>query len=457
MTSKKETASNGDKSVMNSGLNIASKGESEFVIVVSKTASEDIKDAASFLSKALELSTGAKLSVVTDDAEETKNEILIGDTNREESSKNATNIKENEYRVQVFNGKLCFNADNYFVLRTAINDFLLKQVDFMSVCEYKTEKNCSISTDYSIVKNVKNYIPVNPIYEKDDFDGSALVGLFEGKTVFVKDKSEELGKDLGMHFTDFIQIGNEYWCYYIESMEGEKSAVGLAVTTDGTVFTKRATVLLPSENGWDSKFASFPGIWYDNGIFYLAYEGAGDSAGAIGLATSKDGINFEKKGKILDATGKGIYSVNVGTPDLFKKDGKWYLSYHTYDGLSCQLCVAIGTDLMNLKHHKANPVIPTSKDGPDSGTTGRRDVIFYDGWFYMTYEISTKQPYSEAQWSHTFARSKDFINWETVEQLIPSNKGFGNDGPSFAVIDGKLWVYYRMGATMRYMLELKGK
>lgn len=440
-------------------LDIITYGKSNYKIVISEKADDAQKDAANLLKEALSLTTGVTLEIVTDKTAPDEFEILVGKTNRDETASNTDGIAENEYRISVLNKKVCFNAGSTLMLFNGINDFLFKNLSFKSIWDYDTKekKNCRLAENYSFTKTTENYIPKNPIYKKDEINAEALIGLFEGKQVITAETKDGMGSKFGMHFTEFIKIGKEFWCYYIQPLETGGSCVGLAITTDGVTFEKRANVLLPTEKAWDSRFSSFPGIWYDNGIFYLAYEGAGDSTspGAVGLATSRDGINFKKEGIILKATGKGIYSVNVGTPDLFKKDGKWYLTYHTYDGKTCQMCVAIGKDLKNLTHHKLNPIIPTSKNGPDSGTTGKRDVLYYDGWFYMTYEISTKPPYATAKWSHTFARSKDFLKWETVDQLLPSNDGFGNDGPSFCIIDKEVWVYYRSGLTSRYKLALK--
>ena len=92
------------------------------------------------------------------------------------------------------------------------------------------------------------------------------------------------------------------------------------------------------------------------------------------------------------------------------------------------------------------PVIPTQKDTAWSGTTGRRDVFYCDGYYYMVYEVSTEavEPYGygSAAWSHMFARSKDMINWEITEgpQIVLDHLGLGNDQPCWIVIDGELYV-----------------
>lgn len=292
---------------------------------------------------------------------------------------------------------------------------------------------------------------VNGFYaNKVDADFSGLVGLFEGKNVQYTMKSTSIGGKLNMHFADFLQVGDQIWAYYIKwekHGEQKKGCIALAKSDDGIQFTDCGTVLHASDSGWDSRMATFPGIWYEDSTYYLVYEGAGDNNGAIGLATSKDGVNFEKYGEngmILNYSGEGHEAVNIGTPDLVRVNGVWYLTYHSYDGVDCQLCIAYGTDLANLKKYEHNPLIPTSRTGNDSGTVGRRDLIYYDGWFYMVYEISSDPPYETAKWGHKFARSKDLSNWETVDSPYPiTSKGMGNDGPAFVVLNGRLWVYFR--------------
>ena len=126
-----------------------------------------------------------------------------------------------------------------------------------------------------------------------------------------------------------------------------KMSTRLAVSTDGVNFKDRGVVLEPTPGEWDSNMTSFAGIWLDDGVYYLVYEGSsedGTNRGAVGLATSTDGIHFEKQGKILDYTGIGIEAANVGTPDLYKEGDTWYLFYHCFDYFTCQICVATGPD-----------------------------------------------------------------------------------------------------------------
>ncbi len=291
--------------------------------------------------------------------------------------------------------------------------------------------------------------------EADEAFGTLLDGLFTGKSrEMIVDL--EIGSDFGFHFPDILYVDGEYWGYYITyATETKKGGVGLAVSTDGKNWDNKGCVIQPDQD-WDGNGAYFAGVWRDtDGTFYLVYECKGRENSRYGtleniaLATSADGIHWEKEGVILYKNILSPWSyANVGTPDLYKTGDTWYMTFHGYNYVDCQIGVAYGTDLHDLTVVK-DPVIPTVGKTPYSGTTGRRDVIYVDGWYYMVYEVSTDQvegySYGGAQWNHMFARSRDMISWEITEgpMLTHSDIGFGYDGPCWMVIDGELYVYSR--------------
>ncbi len=291
--------------------------------------------------------------------------------------------------------------------------------------------------------------------EADLAFGDLLDGLFTGKSrEMIVDLN--IGSDFGFHFPDMLYVDGEYWGYYITyATETGKGGVGLAISSDGKNWDNKGCVIQPDRD-WDRNGAYFAGVWRDtDGKIYLVYECKGDENTKYGtleniaLATSDDGVNWEKEGVILY---KDLLSswqcANVGTPDLYKTGDTWYMTFHGFNYVDCQIGVAYGTDLHDLTVVK-DPVIPTVQRTPYSGTTGRRDVIFVDGWYYMVYEISTDQvegySYGGARWNHMFARSRDMISWEITEgpMLNHDTIGFGYDGPCWMVIDGELYVYSR--------------
>ncbi len=289
-----------------------------------------------------------------------------------------------------------------------------------------------------------------------------LAALFDSEKEVVERAPVACGKSFNMHFADFVVVDGTIRAYYIDNDSKGRLVTGLAESTDGRNFTDKGTVI-GCDTSYDSGYAAFAGIAYVDGVYYLAYECLGDEGGGqdVALATSTDGVNFEKKGVILDNKDSPEWcSYNVGTPDLVYADGKWYLFFHGYDGTDCRIGVAYGESLDSLTVHPT-PVVDTSTDPskPDSGTAGRRDIIYVDGWYYMIYEVSTDKvgaDYSASYWTHMFARSRDLINWEKRAPIITPNKaGMDYDGPSWLIMNDKVYVYYRHAGNVTYRAELK--
>lgn len=302
--------------------------------------------------------------------------------------------------------------------------------------------------------------------QADESFARVLDGIFTGKTRETEDKSTVMGAGFNMHFPDILYVDGEYLAYYIcYRTDNGKGGVGLAVSKDGVNFEDRGCVIQP-DAAYDEYGAYFAGVLRDtDGKFYLVYECKGKGRydlENVALAVSDDGVNWEKKGIIIKRNKFKWTSANVGTPDLYKVGDVWYVFYHGFDYKTCQIGVAYGEDLSDL-NYVPDPVIPTEKNTLWEGTAGRRDIIYVGGWYYMVYEISTKQPYDSAKWTHMFARSRDLLNWETcggplIRQVDGEGndvRGFGYDGPCWCVAEGRLYVYYRAGGgTMRAELTL---
>ena len=305
--------------------------------------------------------------------------------------------------------------------------------------------------------------------EADKKFGPILDGLFTGKTNETI-MEENIGNSFQMHFPDIAYVNGQYYAYYITyNTKTGKGGVGLAISNDGLNFENKGCVIQPDQD-YDRNGAYFAGVWLENNTFYLVYESKGDAKSSYGtleniaLATSSDGINWKKQGVILYRNQNNWSNANIGTPDLYKVGSIWYLTFHGYDYNDCQIGIAHGTDLKKLTINNT-PIIPTENNTLHSGTTGRRDIIYIDGWYYMVYEISTDQPYPNAKWTHQFARSKDMLNWTSIETplLIQKNanntpkNGFGYDGPCWVIVNNHIYVYFRgiNNSTTRAELTLK--
>ena len=284
------------------------------------------------------------------------------------------------------------------------------------------------------------FATINPTEEVIDTDNSSDI---------------EIGNAYQFHFPDIVYKDGTYYAYYIYN----DYAIGLATSSDGLNFTNHGPVITPSED-YDSVATYFAGVWYEESEqkFYLTYEakGTGDyDLESIALATSYDGINWTKEGLILRRDENLSWqSANVGTPDLYKIGDTWYLTFHGFDYTDCQIGLAYGTDLHNLTVVDT-PIIPTVAESLKSGTAGRRDIIYVNGYYYMVYEVSTDSvagDFGQARWTHEFARSQDMINWQSVpngplliqkDSLNNETVGFGYDGPCWMITKDNIYVYFR--------------
>ncbi len=472
---------------------LVSEGASPYMIVRSDRASTtDMETQMCIkLSSAIKAVTGVKVDLTTD-YEDTEGEfadryeILVGKTNRPESIAAMEELShENAYLIRVIGKKIVIVANKDGALEEAVTFFLSNYFGYQSESDFESREEIKLDAALNNegLWNDPEFVPDdgNPKVlfglsqqQADEYFGDILNGLFTGDTVETI-TTENMGASFNMHFPDMIYYNDQYWGYYITyKTETGKGGVGLAVSDDGINWKDKGCVLQPDED-YDCNGAYFAGVWLDDdGTFYLTYECKGGEETEYGtlenvaLATSEDGINWTKEGVILYKNPEIPWqTANVGTPDLYKEGDTWYLFFHGFDFVDCQIGVAYGKDLHNLTV-VPDPIIPTEDNTLYSGTTGRRDVIYVDGYYYMVYEVSTDQAeeggYNKAYWTHMFARSRDLITWETIEAPIltqtnadgSAKPGFGYDGPCWMIIGKHIYVYMRVSnKTTAVELTLK--
>lgn len=86
------------------------------------------------------------------------------------------------------------------------------------------------------------------------------------------------------------------------------------------------------DHPWENLVVCNPGVIHDKGIFHMLYRAAGDDLDHVirfGLATSKDGIHFQRESDqpILSPSEDGPDAGCIEDPRIVKLDGHFYITY----------------------------------------------------------------------------------------------------------------------------------
>ena len=178
--------------------------------------------------------------------------------------------------------------------------------------------------------------------------------------------------------------------------------------------------------GWENKNVLNPTALVYQGKVHLLYR-AQDSLGTsrIGMAISTDGILFTKQPKPILAPGNDAFKSfewpgGIEDPRVIETgDGQFLLTYTSYDGKTARLCSAISKDLVNWE--KLGPMLASpkyinlwSKSGAIVGKEINSRIIAekIDGYYWMYFGDTDL----------FMAKSKDLRTWEVCENAENQNR-----------------------------------
>lgn len=121
-------------------------------------------------------------------------------------------------------------------------------------------------------------------------------------------------------------------------------------------------IMEPTKEGFDSKNIYNMATIREGDTYYMIYRGedkdetAADCTGRLGLATSKDGINFERESNPILVPDQPYDKHGIEDPRLVKIDDTYVLTYSAYDGKTAKLCLATSKDMRNWE--KKGPLFP---------------------------------------------------------------------------------------------------
>ena len=170
---------------------------------------------------------------------------------------------------------------------------------------------------------------------------------------------------------------------------------------------------------WEGRNVLNPSAIVKDGKVYMIYR-AQDSAmtSRLGLAISEDGLHFEKQDKPIffpenDSMKKYEWNGGVEDPRIIEsEDGKYILTYTSYDGKTARLCLASSTDLINWTKHGL-----VLGEGKYKDTWSKAGAIVSEliGNKVIATKIDGKYWMYFGETNLFMSYSDDLIHWEVVE------------------------------------------
>jgi len=200
------------------------------------------------------------------------------------------------------------------------------------------------------------------------------------------------------------------------------AAIGYANSTDGVTWKEYSgPVLLPGPQGaWDSGRVALGSIIWNGSLFLMWYGGSNtttNSNGAVGFATSKNGISWVKYSgnPVLQRSLFGLDHNLMATPYVIKLQLYYYMWYTARNTMypqpnpSTRILAAISSDGIHWARIPSPAMTPSlNPNAWDSGAVYSPSTIYDNANFGLWYS-GTNQSYMTPQIG--FANSPDGYNW----------------------------------------------
>ena len=245
-----------------------------------------------------------------------------------------------------------------------------------------------------------------------------------------------------------IRFNDSYYLYYSSKYTTAPSyfSTSFAISKDGMNFIKKGVVLPVGGAGEiDEGRAYAPSALVFNNRVYLYYT-ATDSVGVyrVALAISKDGTNFVKKGVVLDTGGVGeVDSDSIDKVSVVYFNNKFYAFYTACDGSVCRVALAISKDGMNFV--KKGIVLDLGNVGEiDDNFIYYCDAKVINNRIYLYYMALSS---IDSFWRIALAISKDGMNFTKKGVVLNvGNVGEIDDdsvfSPSVLHFNNRVYLYY---------------
>lgn len=228
-----------------------------------------------------------------------------------------------------------------------------------------------------------------------------------------------------------------YYTGYNDSVSSYKY-LGLATSRDGIHWER-----YPGNPIYDRGWVEDVCVVKRNGTYYMFAEGKGDTAHML---TSPDGLHWTEQGNldIRLTNGKPISPGPYGTPTVWIEGDTWYLFYERRD---LGVWLATSRDLKTWVNVQDDPVLPLGPQACDIKQIAVDQIVRYKGRYYAYYHGFGEKPWDN--WGTCLAVSRDLVHWKK----FPGNPIIFDHRDSAVLVrhGGKLRLYVMHPAVRLYL------
>jgi len=239
--------------------------------------------------------------------------------------------------------------------------------------------------------------------------------------------------------------GQPAWRMWYTGYDGSREGVrrlGLATSHDGIVWQRYAKNPLLSDL-WVEDMMIVPD---EDGTLWMFAEGRNDQSQ---LLTSRDGIDWKRLGSldVRMADGKPIAAGPYGTPAAWRENGEWFLFYERNDA---GVWLAKSRDMKVWRNVQDEPVLRPGPDEYDRDLVAFNQIVKHQGRYYAYYHGSKA---GTKLWATAIACSDDLIHWTKYDHnpLMPVGE---NKSSGILIHDGQQYRLYTMHDRVQLHLPL---
>jgi len=226
-----------------------------------------------------------------------------------------------------------------------------------------------------------------------------------------------------------------YWMWYAGS-NGTNWQIGLATSKDGVQWKKHPdnpVLKIGAAGKWDDKHLTAPFVMRDGGVFKMWYRGESaqfPGKGSTGYAESPDGINWERysANPVFAPAASGWDSRSLTIYPIVKRDGKYEGWYGGSDGSTSQIGYATSSDGINWQRYPNNPVLSPTRTNSWDGEQISSPFVLFETTVYKMWYSG----YGSSGWRIGYATSPATIT-PVAKRFVYIPRIYGLPGDTITV------------------------